>query len=240
MCGDSTDFGQVSDLMDGRTVDSLQTDPPYGIDYKGKNEFLNKIDKGNHIQTGFANDDKIMDYKQFTMDFIEPITFSDYNTIYVWMSDHRYFEVYSALKESGVYLHQNIIWVKNNHVLSMLDYQPKHEMCMYGWKGKHKFYGGRSKMSVQLADKPLVNELHPTMKPIALIAGLISDATKKDMLVYDAFGGSGSTLIACEQLDRTCYMMELDEKYCDVIRKRYWKFTHDNNEEGWEAGTSGN
>lgn len=225
MCGDCRDKATIDKLMAGRTVDCLQSDPPYGIDYAGKNEFLNEIDKGNRIQTGLKNDDTIMDYRKFIREYLENIPFSDYNSIYIWMSEIRTFEIRQAFEDLGIKYSQTIVWVKNNHVLSRLDYHPKHEPCLYGWKGKHKFYGNSSQMSVQIYDKPLVNDLHPTMKPIELIRNLIVNSTQKDMLVFDGFMGSGTTLIASEQTNRTCYGIELDPRYVDVIIERWENFT---------------
>ena len=105
-----------------------------------------------------------------------------------------------------------------------MDYATKHELILYGWKGKHKFYGGFS-TSILEYDKPVKSELHPTMKPIELLSRLIKDGSKEDMLVYDPFLGSGSTLIACEQTNRICYGMELDPSYIDVIIQRWENFT---------------
>jgi len=124
--------------------------------------------------------------------------------------------------KAGWELKHCLIWVKNNHVLGRSDYNYKHEPILYGWeKGGHKFYGTSSEVSTWEINKPLKSGLHPTMKPIALCAKAICNSSRKDEIVLDLFGGSGSTLIACEELNRICFMMELDEHYCDVIVKRY-------------------
>lgn len=126
------------------------------------------------------------------------------------------------------YISNVIIWVKNNHVLGRLDYNLKHEPIIYGWlkKGKHKFYGnGDQKFSVWEYDKPLKNDLHPTMKPVELIENAIKNSSKPNNIILDIFGGSGSTLIACEKLNRKCYMMELDEHYSTIILQRWAGFT---------------
>jgi len=117
-----------------------------------------------------------------------------------------------------------IIWSKGNHTLSNSDYMSKYEPIVYGWVKEHKFYGDRSNFDIWEVDRTQKNDLHPTMKPVALSSKAINNSSKQEDIVLDLFGGSGSTLIACEQLDRTCYMMELDPKYCDVIRKRYESF----------------
>ena len=125
-------------------------------------------------------------------------------------------------------LKHQLVWNKNNHVLGRCDYNYKHEPMIYGWKigGTHNFYGGGDfKTSVWDIAKPLQSKLHPTMKPVALVANSMKDTTKEGDIVLDAFGGSGTTLIAAEQLGRKCYMMELDPHYCDVIIARYEKLT---------------
>lgn len=123
-----------------------------------------------------------------------------------------------------------LVWVKNNHVLGRQDYNGKHEFCAYGWKGKHKFYGDFSTTVLEF-NKPLKNDLHPTMKPIELLSKLIQDGSKQDDIVYDAFLGSGSTLIACEQTKRICYGCEIEPKYIDVILRRYINYMINNNQE---------
>jgi DNA modification methylase len=115
-----------------------------------------------------------------------------------------------------------------------LDYNSKHELIVYGWRGKHNFYG-KNEQSVWEIDKPLKSDLHPTMKPVELIVKAILNSSKKDDIVLDLFGGSGSTLIACEQTNRVCYMMEIDPLYCDVIRKRYANFI--GKKDQWETIT---
>lgn len=133
-----------------------------------------------------------------------------------------------AVRDSGFMLKHQLIWNKNNHVLGRCDYNYKHEPIIYGWKinGTHSFYGGGDfKVSVWDFPKPQQSKLHPTMKPVALFANCIKDTTKDGDVVLDLFGGSGTTLIACEQLNRACRMMEIDEHYCDVIIARWEKLT---------------
>lgn len=132
----------------------------------------------------------------------------------------------SAIQDSGWKLKHTLIWNKNNHVLGRCDYNYKHEPILYGWNDVHEFYGnGDFKTSVWDIAKPTKNDLHPTMKPIELISNCIKNSSKEDDVVLDCFGGSGSTLIACEQLDRDCRIMELDEHYCDVIINRWEEYT---------------
>lgn len=223
MCGDATKKEDVERLMDGKKADSLITDPPYGVDYSGKNEYLNKFDEGNRIEKPIDND-AITDYRKFFSDFMDLAPLAEYNTVYIFMSGKELHSLRLALDDCGYSWGDYLVWVKNNHVLGRKDYNAKHEFIVYGWKGKHKFYGGFSTTVLEF-DRPLRNDLHPTMKPIPLLAKLINDGSPAKGKVYDPFGGSGSTLIACEQLNRTCYMMEIDPVYCDVIVKRWENFT---------------
>ena len=223
LCGDATKKEDVERLMGGKKADSLITDPPYGVDYSGKNEYLNKFDEGNRIEKPITND-AIADYRQFFGAFLSLAPLAEYNTVYIFMSDKELHSLRLALDDCGYSFCAYLVWVKNNHVLGRKDYNSKHEIIMYGWKGKHKFYGGFSTTVLEF-DKPLRSDLHPTMKPIPLLAKLINDGLPAKGKVYDPFGGSGSTLIACEQLNRTCYMMEIDPKYCDVIVQRWGNLT---------------
>ena len=223
MCGDSTIKEDVEKLMDGKKADMVFTDPPYGVDYSGKNEHLNKFDEGNRIEKPITND-ATTDYRKFFSDFMGLAPLAEYNTVYIFMSSKELHSLRLALDDCGYSWGDYLVWVKNNHVLGRKDYNPKHEIIMYGWKGKHKFYGGFSTTVLEF-DRPLRSDLHPTMKPIPLLAKLIKDGSPSEGKIYDPFGGSGSTLIACEQLNRTCYMMELDPVYCDVIVKRWEEYT---------------
>lgn len=226
LCGDSTIIDNVEKVMNGEKVDSLQCDPPYGVDYSSKNEFLNKFNKGNSVDKAI-NNDSIENYREFFNGFLSIIPFAEYNTIYCWMSNLELHNLRLSFDDCNIKWGDYLVWVKNNHVLGRKDYNAKHEFCVYGWKGKHKFYGDFSTTILEF-NKPLKNELHPTMKPIELISKLIKDGCKEQGLVYDAFLGSGSTLIACEKTNRKCYGIELDEHYCDVIVKRYINFCENN------------
>lgn len=223
MCGDSTDSKQVKQLLGDMRVDQLLTDPPYGVDYAAKNEMLNKFDKGNRIQLPIVNDN-ISDYRAFFAAFLGCIPFADYNTVYVFMSGQELHSVRLAMDDVGITWGDYLVWVKNNHVLGRKDYNAKHEFVVYGWKGKHKFYGGFSTTVLEY-NKPQKNELHPTMKPVELIARLMADGSTAAALVYDPFLGSGTTLIVAEQLGRTCYGLEIDPHYVDIIVKRWEQLT---------------
>jgi len=223
MCGNCISPQDLVKLMDGIKAKALITDPPYGVSYSDKNEFLNKIDKGCRVQTPIINDD-IKDYPKFTSNWLSSLDGHIINTFHIFISGKEIHTLINGIKENGYKYCQDIVWVKNNHVLGRLDYKPKHENILYGWFDRHKFHGG-FKTSVLQFDKPLKSDLHPTMKPIALLSELIKDVTEVDNIVLDIFGGSGSTLIACEQTDRKCYMMELDPKYCSVIIERWENLT---------------
>lgn len=221
MCGDSSK--DIDKLLNNKTVDLLLTDPPYGVNYGAKNEFLNKIDKGNRIQKNIENDN-ISDYQLFFKNFLCNIPFSEYNICYIFMSGLMIHELRNAMADADLICSDYLVWVKNNHVLSRKDYNPKHEFIVYGWKNKHKFYS-KGETTVFEFDKPHVNDLHPTMKPVELLCKLIKDGSLENMIVYDPFSGSGSTLMACEQTGRICYGMELDPGYVDVIVKRWENYT---------------
>jgi DNA modification methylase len=260
MCGDSTSEEDVAKLMNGVKADMVMTDPPYNVDYSSKNEMLNYSDKGSRIQKPIENDN-IENFEQFLFDAYKNMADNtkEGGAFYIWHSEKEDITFKQQLKKAGVYIHQTLIWVKNNFVLGRMDYQPKHEPCLYGWKegAGHYFVDDRSQSSViedekpdikkmkkdELVklleeiysdkvsttvikeNKPQVSDLHPTMKPIKLLARLIKNSSKKEETVLDLFGGSGSTLIACEQLNRKCYMMEYDPHYIDVIIQRWENFT---------------
>lgn len=183
------------------------------------------MDNGKRIQKDIENDN-INNYEEFFTKFLGNIIphFNDYNTFYIFMSGKELHNLRLAVENNDCKCGDYLIWVKNNHVLGRKDYNSKHEFCLYGWYGKHKFYGDFS-TTVLCFDKPLKNDLHPTMKPIELLAKLIKDGSPVGGNILDVFGGSGSTLIACEQTNRNCYMMELDPNYCQVIIDRWEEFT---------------
>lgn len=227
LCGDCTNPDDVETLLQGNQVDLLLTDPPYGVNYSGKNEFLNAYDKGNRVQTpieGDENSENIDDYLIFFSDFLKIIPFADYNIFYISILGSALHVLRQAIDMTGLTWSDYLIWVKNNHVLGRKDYNAKHEFVVYGWKNHHQFYGDFNTTILNF-DKPSSSKLHPTMKPIELLTKLIYDGSKKDMIVYDPFLGSGSTMIACQQTQRICYGMEINRKYCDVICERFFNYT---------------
>ena len=230
MCGDSTKKEDVEKLMDGKKADMAFCDPPYGVSYGDKNVFLNEVWPANRIQENIEAD-------TLEPEEVKKLWFNSWVNMKNVLKSGGCFYICSAdadlmmmmmmmsLAEAKLLHRQLIVWVKNNIVIGRRDYKAQHENLLYGWNdGGHKFYGGAGESTVWNIDKPMHSRLHPTMKPIALMAKAIKNSSKQDEIVLDLFGGSGSTLIACEQTNRICYMMEIDEKYCDVIRKRYTKF----------------
>lgn len=238
MCGDSTDAGNVAILMDGQKVDMVFTDPPYNVNYSGRGED-NKLGP---IKNDNMSDE---DFESFCHGFFSCYSeaLKPLGCIYVCHPDSASAPKIAFEKTFAEFFRKSstIIWAKQSAGMGWQDYRAQHEPILYGWKegkGEHQFYGGRTKTTVWNINRDNATSYkHPTQKPIALPAEAIKNSSKESDAVLDLFGGSGSTLIACEQLGRQCYMMELDPKYCDVIRKRYWKLTHDGNEEGWEEGT---
>lgn len=222
ICGSSADALDVDKVMKQDKVNVVVTDPPYGVDYNSKNEMLNKYGKGNANQKHIEND-SIKDYRKFFTEFLSLIPLADYNCIYSFMLGSELHNLRLAFDDCNIKWADYLIWVKNNHVLGRKDYNCKHEFIIYGWKGKHKFFAKEHRVTILKYDKPTKNDLHPTMKPIKLLAQLITDGSNENGIVYDAFGGSGSTLIAAEQTNRRCYMIEIDPGYCDVIVKRWIK-----------------
>lgn len=233
MCGDSTDEGCVKTLMGGVLADMVFTDPPYGVSYTEKNEYLNSLGAGHRLTKRIENDDMTPTemYDFWLKAFKLLHTYTNQRMSYYITAPQGgdlLLLLLQSLRDAGFMLKHQLIWNKNNHVLGRCDYNYKHEPIIYGWKigGTHSFYGaGKFKTSVWDIPKPLKNDLHPTMKPIELVAECLLDCTQEGNVALDLFGGSGTTLIACEQLNRKCFMMEFDPHYCDVIIARWEKLT---------------
>ena len=231
MCGDATNVEHVERLMDGDVADLVFTDPPYNVDYAGKNKFLNGAGRGNRVQTDIANDSMESD-EDARASLWEPAfknmahVADEYCSIYVTMPQGGAHMMMMEAAAASWQVKHELVWVKNNHVLGRTDYYYKHEPILFGWKDKHRFYGnGEFNKSVWEIDKPQKSDLHPTMKPVRLVVNAIMNSTKLGDIVLDVFGGSGTTLIACEQTERRCRMMELTPEYCDVIIDRWEKLT---------------
>ncbi len=215
LCGDSTLKEDVHTLMDGAEVDMIFTDPPYNVDYEGT---------AGKIQNDKQEDSEFYDFlfKAFVNMFEHT---KKGGSIYVCHADTEGLNFRNAYKNAGFKLASCLIWVKNSLVLGRQDYHWRHEPILYGWKegAAHFFIDDRTQDTIWEYNKPQRNEEHPTMKPLELVGKAISNSSKPNELVLDLFGGSGSTLIAAEQLSRKSYLMELDEKYVDVIVKRFMR-----------------
>lgn len=213
ICGDSTKAETYEILMDGKKANLIVTDPPYNVNYEGS---AGKIKNDNMDNTSFY---------QFLFDAFTNMesSLSSDGSIYVFHADTEGLNFRKAFADAGFYLSGTCIWKKQSLVLGRSPYQWQHEPCLFGWKikGKHQWYSGRKETTIWEFDKPKKNGEHPTMKPIPLIAYPIMNSSMSNCIVLDPFGGSGSTLIACEQTNRICHTIELDEKFCDVIIKRY-------------------
>lgn len=218
LCGDSTKNEDVLKLMNGNKADMIFTDPPYNVNIENAD--------GLKIQNDDMADSDFYDFllKAFNNMFS---SIKDGGVIYCFHADTEGLNFRQAFKEAGFKLSECLVWVKNSLVLSRQDYHWRHEPCLYGWKegASHYFIDDRTQDTVWEYDKPKVNDLHPTMKPLELVGRAIKNSSKQKNIVLDLFGGSGSTLIACEQLNRACYTMELDPKYCDVIVERWENLT---------------
>jgi len=223
-CGDALDPEIVTKLIKDHRIALILTDMPYGVKYvENKLNFhpskKNKIIANDHEQTD-------AEYRKFTnrwLDIIKP-HLNDKNSYYLFNSDKMLFAMREGLLDAGFKFSQLLIWIKNHAVLGRLNYLPQHELIAYGWYGTHTFHKSQDK-SVLFYPKPNKSSLHPTMKPVGLLRNLILNSSKVGDYVYDPFGGSGSTLIACEQTKRKCLMIELDPEYCQVICDRFEKVT---------------
>ena len=213
VCGDSTKPETFELLMNGIKANLTITDPPYNVNYEGsagkiKNDNMENNAFYEFLLAAFKNVEQVM---------------ADDASIYVFHADTEGLNFRKAFSDAGFYLSGTCIWKKQSLVLGRSPYQWQHEPVLFGWKkkGKHQWYTGRKESTIWEFDKPKKNGEHPTMKPIPLLAYPIMNSSMSNTVVLDPFGGSGSTLIACEQTDRICCTVELDEKFCDVIVKRY-------------------
>lgn len=220
ICGDSTDINVIERLMGGEKADLLITDPPYNVDYEGKTKDALKI-----------QNDKMADetFRQFLRD-----AFANANAVmragavfYIWHADSEGYNFRGACADTDWKVRECLIWHKNSMVLGRQDYQWQHEPCLYGWKdgASHLWASDRKQTTILNFDRPSRSELHPTMKPVNLFAYQISNNTHEGDKVLDMFCGSGTSIIACEQLKRKCYACELDPKYADVIIQRWENLT---------------
>lgn len=209
--------------------DLLLTDPPYNVDYSSKDYGRDKASKTRKYNQ-ISNDKMTPDeFYEFLLSVFKNAkdNLKTGASFYIWFSDLATVEFNNAANEAGLLVKETLIWEKNNIVLGRQDYQHKHEPCLYGWVegGSHSWYSDRKQTTVMHFDKPQRSDLHPTMKPVALFDYQIKNSTKSGDTVLDLFGGSGTTIMACEQDGRNACVMEYDPKYVDVIIKRWEEFT---------------
>ena len=222
-CGDALSVNVKS--LHKEPIHLILTDPPYAVDYVASKRGIQKTHTDKDIANdGFMTDKEYIEFSEKWLTCILPHLTSK-NSIYVFNSDKMIFALRSAFINLGIKVSQLIVWIKNSAVVGRLDYLPQHELILYGWKGTHHFRRSKGK-SVLFAPKPTRSKLHPTMKPVGLLRKLILNSTRIGDTVYDPFGGSGSTLVACEHTKRTCIMVEMDPAYCNTIIKRWQKITY--------------
>lgn len=218
LCGDSTQTDTFEKLLQGELADMVITDPPYNVAYEGGTK-----EKLTIANDSMSNDD----FYKFLYDFYSALTTAvkKGGAIYVWHASSEIINFAKAFIDAGWLLKQQLIWVKNSMVMGRQDYQWKHEPCLYGWLdgASHNWYSDRKQTTIIEWDKPLRNGEHPTMKPVGLFAYQIKNSSKKGDIVIDAFGGSGTTMVACQELNRKAYLVEYDPKYCQVIIDRMIK-----------------
>lgn len=220
MCGDATSKEDIQTLMGDTKGNLILTDPPYGVSFKSssgltiENDSMKNDEFYNFLLSAFKN----------MADHLEKG-----GSAYVFHADTEGLNFRKAFVDSGFHLAGCCIWVKNSLVLGRSDYQWQHEPVLYGFmqNGKHRWYSDRKQTTIWNFDKPKKNSNHPTSKPLDLLSYPISNSTQENAVVIDTFGGSGSTLMACEKMNRICYTMELDEKYASVILRRYVEDTGD-------------
>jgi DNA modification methylase len=224
-CGDARDQELLHRLLGETRPVTVWTDPPYGIAYSGKTERALTI----------RNDDSGAGaLLEQVLRRLDPLLAWDARFYVCCPAGPTGTEIRTTLLHVGWHLHQSLVWVKHKLVPGFSDYQFQHEDILYGWRasqpgreGKEaRWYGGANQSSVFFVDRPARSHEHPTMKPVALIAGMLTNSSRRGEAVIDPFAGSGSTLIAAEQTGRRCFAVELDPRYCDVIRQRYEEYSH--------------
>lgn len=220
ICGDSTKESDIERLLGKEMADLWITDPPYNVNYEGGTEDKLKIANDN------MNSGDFFEFLKAAFTTVKNVL-KPGCSFYIWYASREHVNFETALNVSGLTVREQLIWNKSSLVLGRFDYHFKHEPCFYGWKdgASHNWYNDRSQTTVMDFEKPRKNDLHPTMKPVPLFAYQIANSSKKGDIVLDTFGGSGTTIIACENLGRKARCVELDPHYCDVIIARWEKLT---------------
>lgn len=225
-CGDINNIQLLKNLIGNEKIKSIISDVPYGVAYvESKSGFKQGLSCEKIIENDHQQSDE--EYKKFTLDWLNNIKpyLERKNSFYIFNSDKMIFPLKEAISQAGFKFSQLLVWIKSQAVIGRLDYLPQHELIAYGWYKTHEY--GRSKdKSVIFCPKPSKSKLHSTMKPVGLLRKLILNSTKIDDYVFDGFAGSGSLLIACEQLKRKCLLVEIDKEHCITIVKRWEKLTN--------------
>lgn len=232
MCGDSTCREDVEKLVGGGFCDLLLTDPPYNVAL-GQHMRPSELKQLHRRTDGLVIENDSWEDEDAFVQFLKSAfdnamaALNPGAAFYIWHADNQRMNFLKACEQSGMTIRECLVWAKNTFALGRQDYQWRHEPCLYGWKdgAAHNWYSDRKQSTVLEFDKPSANAEHPTMKPAGLMAYLIQNSTKRGDTVLDVFGGSGSTLIACEETGRKCLSMELDPHYCDVIIARWEELT---------------
>ena len=230
MCGDSTKEEDVNKLVGNQKMDLLITDPPYNVEIVGGNHSESPAERKKKGNLTIANDKMANDdfHKFLVSAFTNAYNvLKDGASFYCWYASREVVNFHSSIEESGFTVKQELIWNKSSLVMGRQDYQWKHEPCLYGWKetDSHFWYGDRKQTTVIDWERPTKADLHPTMKPVGLFDYQIKNSSKQGDYILDLFGGSGTTIMACEQNNRVAYVMEFDPRYVDVIIERWENFT---------------
>jgi DNA modification methylase len=225
LCGDATSLEAVQKVLAGGLADMVFTDPPYNVNYGATMKDKLRGRKGK-MPRKIANDNLGDDFEQFLRDVCANLLTVTKGAIYVCMSSSELHTLHRAFTESGGHWSTFVIWAKNTFTMGRSDYQRQYEPILYGWKEgtDHFWCGARDQGDVWLVRRPVANDLHPTMKPVELVERAVRNSSKSRDTVLDPFGGSGSTLIACEKAGRQARLIELEPKYCDVIIRRFQEF----------------
>lgn len=225
LVGDATDKENIKRLIGKDKVRAIISDPPYAISYvESKAGFKQKIAKPKEIAGDQLQSE--VEYRVFTKKWLDAVVphLERKNSAHIFNCDKMIFALKDGMEDSGFYFSQILVWVKNQAVVGRKDYLPQHELIAYGWHGSHLFAKSKDK-SVIFCPKPNRSKDHPTQKPLSLIRKLMLNSTKIGDVVYDPFGGSGTTLLSAEQTKRKCLMVEQDLEYCETIIKRFEKLT---------------
>ena len=227
LCGDAVYIDSYKQLLGNKLADMVFTDPPYNVEYtRGARERIDAHYSGK-VTGKILNDNLGASFEEFLKNICRHLVANTNGAIYLCMAAGELDTLQDAFREAGGYWSTFIVWAKNHFSLNNSDYQKQYETILYGWpKGsKHFWCGARDQTDLWFFDKPDSSRLHPTMKPVELVSKAITNSSKSGDIVLDSFGGSGSTLIACEKTNRRCRMMELDPQYCDTIIQRWQIFT---------------